>query len=426
MRTPLLVLGTTLSLSASATAQTIQYLTQSRTIKAQSVAMPLQTATAPDFNVFNASVSSVGTPEAQSNGNASASQNSTLGTTQITGSGYASPGKSNAFYSGYGTASSSFSVTFSVPENTAVNFVTSFGRGGVSLTGPGISFLHGGSNPGTSNENGVLLAGQTYTLGASTSGEIQAGNAIPGNFSFTMKLNGIPAPMSVQSSASSPVCPGSGVTVSATDPGVGFAIDWYTGGELIGTGNSLVVYPTVGPNQIYSARTRRVSNGSVSAQLSSVSVPVKYATPPTAASTNRDNLCQYDGGTIQLTASGGVGTGFEWFANACSGTPIGSGSSITIPAPRVTTTYYVRRINDCASSACLTRVVQVRVCPSDFGCDGLIEDDDFASFASAYDVLLCSDTSMPAGCPADLNADGVVDDADFGLFAVAYDALECP
>lgn len=426
MQTPFLASAATLILSVSATAQTIQYLTQTRSIKAQSANMPLQVATAANFDPFNASVSSVGTPEAQSNGNASATQNSTLGTTQITGSGYASPGKSNAFFSGYGTASSTFSVTFTVPENTAVNFVTSFGRGGASLTGPGISFLHGGSNPGTSNENGVLLAGQTYTLGASTSGEIQSGNAIPGNFSFTMKLTGIPAPMSVQSSASSAVCPGSGVTVSAADPGPGFAIDWYTDGELIGTGNSLLVYPTVGPNQIYYARTRRVSNGNVSVQLSSVSVPVKYATAPTAASTNRDNLCQYDGGTIQLSASGGIGTDYQWFANACSGTPIGTGSSITIPAPHATTTYYVRRINDCASSACFSRVVQVRVCPSDFGCDGIVADDDFISFASAYDVLLCSEAAMPAGCPADFNADGFVDDADFALFAVAYDALECP
>ena len=51
---------------------------------------------------------------------------------------------------------------------------------------------------------------------------------------------------------------------------------------------------------------------------------------------------------------------------------------------------------------------------------------DFQSFAAAYDTLLCSDPSMPAGCPADLNADSNVDDADFSLFAAAYNELYCP
>ncbi|MGH7244428.1 MAG: immunoglobulin domain-containing protein [Phycisphaerales bacterium] len=425
MRTTLFSLSATLLLSASAGAQQFQYLTQTRSIKAQSVAMPQQTATAANFNPFNASVSSVGTPEAQSNGNASASQISTLGVAQFTSSGYADPGKSNAFFSGYGTASSTVLVTLNVQLNTSVNLVTNFSNGSVSLTGPGISFVHGST--GSSNESGVMLAGQTYTLSASTTGSIQFGNAIPGSFSFTLKVSGFPAvPLDPQSSATSPVCPGTGVTVSVADPGTGMAIDWYTNGDLIGTGTSLVVYPTVGPNQIYYARTRRISDGIVSLQLASVSVPVKYALAPTAASTSRDNLCQYDGGTIQLTASGGVGTDYQWFAGACASTPIGSGTSITIPAPHVTTTYYVRKINDCAASDCFTRVVQVRMCPGDFSCDGVVADDDFVSFTSSYDILVCSDPSMPMGCPADLNLDGFVDDIDFTLFAMAYDALECP
>ncbi|MBL8876431.1 MAG: hypothetical protein JNM86_11605 [Phycisphaerae bacterium] len=425
MRRLLLGMTATCLLSISATAQQFQYLTQSRAIKAQSVAMPEQLASAPDFNVFTATVISAGTPEAQSNGYAQASQNSTLGATQITGSGFANRGKSNDYFFGYGTAYSNFHVTFTVAQNTQVNFVTNFARASVSLSGPGIGFYH--SSSGSSNESGVLLAGQTYTLHADTMGEIQSGNSVAGNFSFTLKLSGYPAvPTSPQSSATSPVCPGADVWLSVADPGAGYAIDWYTDSVLIGTGASLLVHPTVGPEQIYYARTRRVSDGVVSLQLATVSVPVKYATSPTAASTSRDNLCQYDGGTIQLTASGGAGADFEWFAGSCAGTPIGTGASITIPAPHATTTYYVRRVDDCASSSCISRVVQVRACPGDFTCDEIIADDDFVSFASAYEILLCGDLSMPAGCPADLNADGFVDDSDFVLFAVAYDALACP
>jgi hypothetical protein len=46
-------------------------------------------------------------------------------------------------------------------------------------------------------------------------------------------------------------------------------------------------------------------------------------------------------------------------------------------------------------------------------------------FAASYNVLDCTDTSMPPGCPADLNTDGFVDDSDFVIFAGAYNELIC-
>lgn len=64
-------------------------------------------------------------------------------------------------------------------------------------------------------------------------------------------------------------------------------------------------------------------------------------------------------------------------------------------------------------------------CEADLNCDGQIDDSDFAIFAPAYNILLCTEAGMPAGCYADLNHDGSVDDADFVFFAVAYDALVC-
>jgi hypothetical protein len=65
-------------------------------------------------------------------------------------------------------------------------------------------------------------------------------------------------------------------------------------------------------------------------------------------------------------------------------------------------------------------------CPADLNADTFVDDADFVLFASAYNVLLCSDPAMPANCPADLNNDDVVDDADFVLFAAAYNELLCP
>jgi len=74
----------------------------------------------------------------------------------------------------------------------------------------------------------------------------------------------------------------------------------------------------------------------------------------------------------------------------------------------------------------VTNVVVAVGCPADLNGDGLVEDSDFVIFANSYDILDCSDPSMPAGCAADLNFDGFVDDADFVIFAAAYDQLLCP
>ena len=77
-------------------------------------------------------------------------------------------------------------------------------------------------------------------------------------------------------------------------------------------------------------------------------------------------------------------------------------------------------------AASITNFVVATGCPADLNNDGVVEDSDFVIFANSYNILDCSDPSMPAGCPGDLNFDGAVDDTDFVLFAGAYDQLVCP
>lgn len=70
--------------------------------------------------------------------------------------------------------------------------------------------------------------------------------------------------------------------------------------------------------------------------------------------------------------------------------------------------------------------VVVPPCTGDFNNDGAVDDADFVTFVSGYNLLLCSDPGMNPGCPADLNEDGQVDDGDFPIFVAAYNALTCP
>jgi len=66
------------------------------------------------------------------------------------------------------------------------------------------------------------------------------------------------------------------------------------------------------------------------------------------------------------------------------------------------------------------------VCVGDLNEDGLVEDADFVMFLAQYNVLDCSDETMPEFCSADLNFDGFVDDADFVIFLSGYNNLLCP
>jgi len=67
-----------------------------------------------------------------------------------------------------------------------------------------------------------------------------------------------------------------------------------------------------------------------------------------------------------------------------------------------------------------------RNCPADLNNDGMVDDTDFTVFIVAYNLLDCSDPTMPSGCPSDFNGDGFVDDSDFIVFAAAYNELLCP
>ncbi|MBX3388894.1 MAG: hypothetical protein KF691_05515 [Phycisphaeraceae bacterium] len=423
MQAQCFVVGATLWLSMSAMGQ-VQYLTQTRSIKAQSAGLPAQTAAASDFGLFYASLQSIGTPETQSTGQAFAGQTSVLGPMQLRCSGSANPGKSVGYYSGYGTAFSKHNVTFSVPVDMPVNFISSASYANVGLTGPGVSFMH---YTGNANENGTLLAGQTYTVYGETYGEIQFGNALPGSFSYILTL-GVPpaAPASGFASPGSAVCPGAPVVLSVPQPPAGHVIDWYYNEVLIGTGAQITVHPPNVFSPAYLAQTRRLVDGAVSINRWAVTVSVNNASTPYAVQVNRNNLCQYDNGTIQLNAGVQYSGTFEWSAGSCDGPAIATGFNVTIPAPKVTTTYYVRIRNSCLTGACTSGTVYVRQCPGDFTCDGFVLDNDFVAFAAGYDVLVCSAPEMPSGCPADLNADGLVDDADFVLFASAYSTLVCP
>jgi len=118
-------------------------------------------------------------------------------------------------------------------------------------------------------------------------------------------------------------------------------------------------------------RTRRVgttspANYRVNAFRVRVFTECAPISAPTSTFVDRPTVCANDPGTITLTALGGEGGTFTWYANACgSGTPIGAGASIAIDSPTTTTTYFVRRESPCAGvTTCRSVTVTVNPIPA--------------------------------------------------------------
>jgi hypothetical protein len=97
-------------------------------------------------------------------------------------------------------------------------------------------------------------------------------------------------------------------------------------------------------------------------QTININVP---STMPTTVTSNANNYCTGSApATITLTATGGtLGSGavVEWYADVLcgTGTPIGTGTSITIPAPTNTTAYLVRYNGTCGATQCNAMFVTV-------------------------------------------------------------------
>ncbi len=119
------------------------------------------------------------------------------------------------------------------------------------------------------------------------------------------------------------------------------------------------------------------------------SVPVMVGdamTDPTGASASPNPACA--GQSVTLTASGGSGGTYKWYAGNCGGTYVGSGSPLTISAPGATTTYHVRMEGLCGNSACASTTLSVGTVPTT------------PSSASASPNVAC------AGQPVTLTASG--------------------
>ncbi len=143
--------------------------------------------------------------------------------------------------------------------------------------------------------------------------------------------------------------------VSATDNCGVAEINYRLSGSTTGTGSG-DASGTIFNKGVTTVWYRITDN---SGNLDSCSFDITVLTTieaPDSAYADRNNLCPDDNGTITLTYTGGsTGNGViaRWYDASSMPASIGSGNNLTIPAPLITTVYYVRLEGNCDTSSAL-------------------------------------------------------------------------
>lgn len=194
-----------------------------------------------------------------------------------------------------------------------------------------------------------------------------------------------------------------GAVIYTSAPSTG-VLQWYTtsaGGTAIGTGSpfnpvgvagsGLANTNTAGTYTYYVACS---SNPTCRTATDFVINPV--STAPTSVSGGA-TICV--GNAANLNVVGGslaTGANWEWFEDACSGTPFATGSSVNV-YPSTTTSYYVRAssVDGCPATACASTTVTLPPMGTNLGLNGesavcVVNSNNFIHFYHSSGRLLAS------------------------------------
>jgi hypothetical protein len=214
---------------------------------------------------------------------------------------------------------------------------------GVASAGTGSSIS---VSPGT-------LGSTTYYVRA----EGTCGNTICKTVVLTVRDTSRPV---VSFSGTTTICLGTNTTISINGGSLatGASWKWYSGAcgtGSVGSGSSLVLNPATTTTYYV-----RAEGGCKNSPCNSVVITVRDTSKPASSITGTTTVCK--GSSTTLSVSGGTlgsGASWKWYSGSCSGTSIGTGSSISV-SPASNTSYFVRAEGTCNSTICRTVNVTVR------------------------------------------------------------------
>ena len=123
------------------------------------------------------------------------------------------------------------------------------------------------------------------------------------------------------------------------------------------TGNSQTFTFENIPNGNYKTSISRQVCTTESQVVNLTNIPLP--TPPTFVISNRNNLCPFDQGMVNIESIGGIGDSTYWFINDTTNSPIFQGEILSTLAPQANTQYYVIKANQCGVSESNSTIIFV-------------------------------------------------------------------
>ncbi|MES2836105.1 MAG: M43 family zinc metalloprotease [Bacteroidota bacterium] len=252
------------------------------------------------------------------------------------------------------TAPTGITGTTTICSGSTTTLTLSGGSAGTGATAQWFSGSCGGTAAGTGNSISVSPTSTTtyYLRYSGTCNTTACASVVVTVNTLSTAPSGI--------TGTTTICNGGSTTLtrSGGTAGTGATATWYSsscGGTLVGTGNSVLVSPTV--TTTYYVRYEGTCNTTTCA---SVVVTVNTLSTAPSGITGTTTICA--GGTTTLTITGGsAGTGATafWYTASCGGgTLVGTGNSVVV-SPASTTSYFVRYEGTCNNTTCASTSVTV-------------------------------------------------------------------
>lgn len=187
-------------------------------------------------------------------------------------------------------------------------------------------------------------------------------NALCGSVSDEVKIN-FSSTVTANANWDSPVCEGSTLHLYCD---IGGATYSWTGPNSFASGvqNPVINNVSLAARGLYQVNVSAIPGG-CPATSAQTSVYISAApAEPASVTVDRPVVCAGDG-FINLQCSGGSGDIVQWYAGSCGSAVIGTGATLTLPAPSGTTNYFaVWHSDTCGNSVCEQTTVQVYDPPS--------------------------------------------------------------
>jgi len=249
------------------------------------------------------------------------------------------------------TVDSTFTITepSALEINKVITDVGCYGGGdgaiNITVIGGTPGYTYSWSHGPTTEDVSDLVANNYTVTVTDANGCIQ-------DSTFIVNQPPVSEPPLSASSDRNNICPGDNNIILSYSGGIlggGAEAVWYSDSiflNQIGTANNLMISSPITTTKYY------VRFEGYCDTTSAISVTVYVNTlsiPPENAFNNRDSVCPGEGVVVLSYSGGSLGSGAEavWYDDVNLTSVIGTGNNLSIPAPSIETTYFVRFEGDC-------------------------------------------------------------------------------